>query len=187
LREATVLSIAKSSGGRAACRFPNLLGSVQESGTRDVRFDSKANGTGTGNSSSRVAFCCLRSVPACLVQGTAERLRVPEIDVSYPVPRRTRRAQVSGWKGDYLRISRRWRAGYFKRAAALAMISPALWAKPLSSTGATAAFNFHERFARSCCSCERRSRFFFCAWTIRPLLCLSQRPLRGLVPDGFLD
>jgi hypothetical protein len=170
LREATVLSIAKSSGGRAACRFPNLLGSVQESGTRDVRFDSKANGTGTGNSSSRVAFCCLRSVPACLVQGTAERLRVPEIDVSYPVPRRTRRAQVSGWKGDYLRISRRWRAGYFKRAAALAMISPALCAKPLSSTvpwprltstsaslgpvalakGVPASFFAHGRFGHCC-------------------------------------
>jgi hypothetical protein len=37
--------------------------------------------------SSRVAFCFIsRSVPACLVQGTAERPGVPEIDVSRPVP-----------------------------------------------------------------------------------------------------
>src|SRR6266480_8012121 len=89
---------------------------------------------------------------------------------------------VNRWKGDYLRVPRRRRAGYFKCAAALAMISPALCAKPLSSTGATAAFDFHERFARSCCSCEKAFPLLFSAWTIRPLLCLTQRPLRGLVP-----
>jgi hypothetical protein len=53
-----------------------------QSGTRDigVRFDSKTNGTGALRQfvskatrlSSRVAFCYLRLVPACLVQGTAE-------------------------------------------------------------------------------------------------------------------
>jgi hypothetical protein len=47
--------------------------------------------------------------------------------------------------------------------AALAMISPALRAKPLSSTGATSALDFNERFAGLCRSSERRCRFFFFA------------------------
>ena len=64
-------------------------------------------------------------------------------------------------KGDYLRVPRRRRAGYLKCAAALAMISPALRAKPLSSTGATSALDFNERFAGPCRSSERACRFFF--------------------------
>jgi hypothetical protein len=31
----------------------------------------------------------------------------------------------------------------------------------VTSTGATAAFDFHERFARSCCSCEKAFPLLF--------------------------
>jgi hypothetical protein len=145
-------------------RLPKLLllGSVPELGTRyvGVRFDSKANGTGTAPAvrlkghAAKLPGGLLLSSP-CLVQGplTTPACRSSTCRI-YPVPQGDRGAQVSRWKGNYLRIPRRWRAGYFKCAAALAMISPALCAKPLSSTGATAAFDFHGRFARSYCSSE---------------------------------
>src|SRR5438067_7797988 len=94
---------------------------------------------------------------------------------------------VNRWKGDYLRVPRRRRAGYLKCAAALAMISPALCAKPLSSTGATAAFDFHERFARFCCSSERRSRFFLrMDDSAIALLDPTSAPRTRSRPDGFL-
>jgi hypothetical protein len=63
-------------------------------------------------------------------------------------------------KDDYLRLPRRrWSASF--ECAALAMIFPALRAKPLSSTGATSALDFHERFGGPCRSSERRCGFFF--------------------------
>jgi len=96
---------------------------------------------------------------------------------------------VNRWKGDYLRVPRRRRAGYLKCAAALAMISPALCAKPLSSTGATAAFDFHEHFARFCCSSERLSRFFFLRMDDSAIALLdpTSAPRTRSRPEGFLD
>jgi hypothetical protein len=106
--------------------------------------------------------------PACLVQGTAER-PLPEIDGSHILYRKPSATPLSSKLATqsisepieyYLRLPRRrWTASF--ECVALAMISPALRAKPLSSTGATSALDFNERFAGPCRSSERACRFFF--------------------------
>jgi Cyclic nucleotide-binding domain len=90
-------------------------------------------------------------------------------------------------KDDYLRLPRRrWSASF--ECAALAMIFPALRAKPLSSTGATSALDFHERFGGPCRSSERRCGFFFRPWTIRPTCFIDSNARSGtLVPCPYLD
>ena len=119
--------------------------------------------------------------PACLVQGTAERptsgdRRVTSCTASRGRPLVKQVGQIDFRADDYLRLPRRrWMASF--ECAALAMISPALRAKPLSSTGATSALDFNERFAGLCRSSEKTLPFlFFRQWTIRPLASLTQTP-----------
>jgi hypothetical protein len=136
--------------------------------------------------SSRVAFCYLRSVLPVSSKGRLSA-RVPEVDGSHPVPQGERdplwsklathsiSEPIKHCKDDYLRLPRRrWTASF--ECAALAMISPALRAKPLSSTGATSALDFNERFAEPCRTSEGVAVFFFRPWTIRPLALLTQTP-----------
>jgi len=158
-----------------------LLGDVPASGTRDlvVRFDSKTNGTETSGSSSqrplglssRVAFCYLRSVLPVSSKGRLSAgFRRSTGHILYRKPSATPLSSklatqsisepIEHCKDDYLRLPRRWWTASFE-CVALAMISPALRAKPLSSTGATSALDFNERFAGPCRSSEKRCRFFF--------------------------
>jgi hypothetical protein len=123
--------------------------------------------------SSRVAFCYLRSVFPVSSNGRLSA-RLPETDGSHPVPQGSATLLssklatpsiselIKHCKDAYLRLPRRRSTASFE-CAALAMISPALRAKPLSSTGATSALDFNERFAGLCRSSERRCRFFFFA------------------------
>jgi hypothetical protein len=106
--EAESIAIYTGFNGRLPGWFPGMSFSLRSwspydsephaslcpaSGTRDLamRFDSKANGTGTlrqfVSKATRPKLpggLLLSRVAACLVQGTAERARVPEIDLSRP-------------------------------------------------------------------------------------------------------
>jgi hypothetical protein len=165
------------------CSWPQtfLLGYVPASGTRHlaVRFNSKMNGTGTLR--QFVSKATRPKLPGGLLLSPVCRpvssngglsARHPKTDGSHPVPQGERDPPYRAsrplnrfpnpkhCKDDYLRLPRRrWTASF--ECAALAMISPALRAKPLSSTGATSALDFNERFAGPCRSSERRCRFFF--------------------------